>query len=93
MGQERGTVAALCGAEVLTTAGPTRSAAAARSRSTPRSARPLLPSPPLAAGLALDLTGNGATVSWRVARFLVLAAGVALGPLALWLLGRRTRGA
>jgi MFS family permease len=48
---------------------------------------------PLASGLALDLTGGGATVGSWVACFLVLAAGVALGPLALWLLGRRTRGA
>ncbi|MGH6903032.1 MAG: hypothetical protein ACREIR_09870 [Geminicoccaceae bacterium] len=48
---------------------------------------------PLASGLALDLTGGGATVSSWVACFLVLAAGVALGPLALWLLGRRARGA
>ena len=48
---------------------------------------------PLASGLALDLTGGGATVGSWVACFLVLAAGVALGPLALWLLGRRARGA
>jgi MFS family permease len=48
---------------------------------------------PLASGLALDLTGGGATVGSWVACFLVLAAGVALGPLALWLLGRRPRGA
>jgi MFS family permease len=47
---------------------------------------------PLAPGLALDLTGGGATVSSWVACFLVLATGVALGPLALWLLGRRARG-
>jgi MFS family permease len=44
---------------------------------------------PLASGLALDLTGAGATVVSWVACFLVLAAGVALGPLALWLLGGR----
>jgi predicted MFS family arabinose efflux permease len=42
---------------------------------------------PLASGFALDLTGGGATVSSWVACFLVLAAGVALGPLALWRLG------
>jgi MFS family permease len=44
---------------------------------------------PLASGLALDLTGGGTTVLSWVACFLVLAAGVALGPLALWLLRRR----
>jgi hypothetical protein len=42
---------------------------------------------PLASGLALDLTGGGATVASWVACFLVLGAGVALGPLALWLIG------
>ena len=45
---------------------------------------------PLASGFALDLTGGGATVSSWVACFLVLAAGIALGPLALWGLGGRT---
>ena len=44
---------------------------------------------PLASGFALDLTGGGATVSSWVACFLVLAAGIALGPLALWGLGGR----
>jgi MFS family permease len=44
---------------------------------------------PLASGFALDLTGGGATVSSWVACFLVLAAGVALGPLALWTLRGR----
>jgi MFS family permease len=44
---------------------------------------------PLASGFALDLTGGGATVSSWVACFLVLAAGIALGPLALWGLGER----
>ena len=39
---------------------------------------------PLASGFALDLTGGGATVSSWVACFLVLAAGIAFGPLALW---------
>jgi MFS family permease len=48
---------------------------------------------PLASGMALDLSGGGATVGSWAACFLVLAAGVALGPLALWLLGRRARGA
>jgi MFS family permease len=48
---------------------------------------------PLTSGLALDLSGGGATVGSWVACFLVLAAGVALGPLALWLLGRPARGA
>ena len=48
---------------------------------------------PLASGLALDLTGGGTTVLSWVACFLVLAAGVALGPLALWLLrAARARG-
>jgi MFS family permease len=42
---------------------------------------------PLASGFALDLTGNGATVLSWVACFLVLAAGIALGPLAIWGLG------
>ena len=41
---------------------------------------------PLASGFALDLTGSGATVLSWVACFLVLA--VALGPLAIWGLGR-----
>jgi MFS family permease len=45
---------------------------------------------PLASGFALDLTGGGATVSSWVACFLVLAAGIAFGPLALWALGGRT---
>jgi MFS family permease len=45
---------------------------------------------PLASGFALDLTGGGATVSSWVACFLVLAAGIAFGPLALWALGDRT---
>jgi MFS family permease len=44
---------------------------------------------PLASGLALDLTGGGATVSSWVACFLVLAAGIAFGPLALWRLAGR----
>jgi MFS family permease len=44
---------------------------------------------PLASGFALDLTGGGATVSSWGACFLVLAAGIAFGPLALWALGRR----
>jgi len=44
---------------------------------------------PLASGLALDLTGGGATMLSWVACFATLGAGVALGPLALWLLGRR----
>ena len=44
---------------------------------------------PLASGSVLDLTGSGATVLSWVACFLVLGAGVTLGPLALWLLGRR----
>jgi hypothetical protein len=48
---------------------------------------------PLASGFALDLTGSGGTVSSWAACFIVLAAGVALGPLALWLLGRRQSGA
>jgi MFS family permease len=39
---------------------------------------------PLASGLTLDMTGGGATVLSWVACFLVLAAGVAFGPLALW---------
>jgi MFS family permease len=43
---------------------------------------------PLASGSVLDLTGGGTTVLSWVACFLVLGAGVALGPLALWLLGR-----
>jgi MFS family permease len=44
---------------------------------------------PLASGLALDLTGGGATVASWVACFLVLAVGVAFGPLALWCLAGR----
>jgi MFS family permease len=44
---------------------------------------------PLASGFALDLTGGGATVLSWVACFLVLAAGIAFGPLALWGLGGR----
>jgi MFS family permease len=44
---------------------------------------------PLASGFALDLTGGGATVSSWVACFLVLAAGIAFGPVALWGLGAR----
>jgi MFS family permease len=44
---------------------------------------------PLASGFALDLTGGGATVLSWVACFLVLAAGIAFGPLALWGLGAR----
>jgi MFS family permease len=44
---------------------------------------------PLASGFALDLTGGGATVRSWVACFLVLAAGIAFGPLALWGLGGR----
>ena len=47
---------------------------------------------PLASGLALDLTGGGATMLSWVACFATLGAGVALGPLALWLLGRRSLG-
>jgi MFS family permease len=43
---------------------------------------------PLASGFVLDLTGGGATVLSWVACFMVLGAGVALGPLALWSLGR-----
>lgn len=43
---------------------------------------------PLASGFALDLTGGGATVLSWVACFVVLAAGIAFGPLALWALGR-----
>jgi MFS family permease len=46
---------------------------------------------PLASGFALDLTGGGATVSSWVACFLVLAAGIAFGPLALWGLGGAQR--
>ena len=42
---------------------------------------------PLASGFALDLTGSGATVLSWVACFLVLAAGIALGPVAIWGLG------
>jgi predicted MFS family arabinose efflux permease len=42
---------------------------------------------PLASGFALDLTGGGATVLSWVVCFLVLAAGIAFGPLALWGLG------
>jgi hypothetical protein len=45
---------------------------------------------PLASGLALDLTGGGATVRSWVACFLVLAAGIAFGPLALWGIGGRS---
>jgi MFS family permease len=45
---------------------------------------------PLASGFALDLTGGGATVSSWVACFLVLATGIAFGPLALWALGGGT---
>jgi MFS family permease len=48
---------------------------------------------PLASGFALDLTGGGATAASWAACFAVLAAGVALGPLALWRLGRRQSGA
>jgi MFS family permease len=44
---------------------------------------------PLASGLALDLTGGGASAGSWVACFAVLGAGVALGPLALWRLGGR----
>jgi MFS family permease len=47
---------------------------------------------PLASGLALDLTGSGTTILSWVACFATLGAGVALGPLALWLLGRRAVG-
>jgi MFS family permease len=46
---------------------------------------------PLASGFALDLTGGGATVASWVACFLVLAAGIAFGPLALWRLAGRSR--
>lgn len=41
---------------------------------------------PLASGLVLDLTGSGATMLSWVACFSTLGLGVALGPLALWLL-------
>jgi MFS family permease len=41
---------------------------------------------PLASGVALDLTGGGETMLSWVACFATLGAGVALGPLALWLL-------
>jgi MFS family permease len=41
---------------------------------------------PLASGLVLDLTGSGATMLSWVACFATLGLGVALGPLALWLL-------
>ncbi len=44
---------------------------------------------PLASGLALDLTGGGTTLMSWVACFATLGLGVALGPLALRLLGRR----
>ena len=44
---------------------------------------------PLASGFALDLTGGGATVLSWAACFLVLAAGIAFGPLVLWRLGAR----
>jgi MFS family permease len=44
---------------------------------------------PLASGFALELTGGGATVLSWVTCFLVLAAGIAFGPLALWGLGGR----
>jgi MFS family permease len=47
---------------------------------------------PLASGLALDLTGGGATMLSWVACFAVLGAGVALGPPALWLLRRSPSG-
>jgi len=48
---------------------------------------------PLASGLVLDLTGGGTTMLSWVACFATLAAGVALGPLALWLLrGARRSG-
>lgn len=47
---------------------------------------------PLASGLALDLTGGGATILSWTACFATLGAGVALGPLALWLLGRNPQG-
>ena len=40
---------------------------------------------PLASGLVLDLTGGGTTLLSWVACFATLGAGVALGPLALWL--------
>jgi MFS family permease len=46
---------------------------------------------PLASGLALDLTGGGATLWSWVSGFLVLGAGVALGPLALWWAARSGR--
>jgi MFS family permease len=43
---------------------------------------------PLSVGIALDAGGGqGAHLAWVVA-FLVMALGAALGPLALWLLGR-----
>jgi len=45
---------------------------------------------PLASGLVLDLTGGGETMLSWVACFATLGLGVALGPLALWLLGRRS---
>lgn len=40
---------------------------------------------PLAVGIALDLVGGGSLIGWGVA-FAVMGAGVALGPLAFWLL-------
>ena len=46
---------------------------------------------PLASGLVLDLAGGGASVLAWVACFATLGAGVALGPLALWLLGPSSR--
>ena len=43
---------------------------------------------PLAVGIALDAGGGqGAPMAWTLA-FLVMALGAALGPVALWLLGR-----
>jgi len=43
---------------------------------------------PLAVGIALDAGGGqGAPMAWAMA-FIVIALGAALGPLALWLLGR-----
>ena len=46
---------------------------------------------PVAFGAALDLTGGGATVASWGAGFAVLAMGVMIGPLALIILGRRSR--
>ena len=43
---------------------------------------------PLAVGIALDAGGGqSAPMAWAMA-FIVIALGAALGPLALWLLGR-----